>query len=203
MKIDLYGLSSPPQKRRESGGPGTAPRPSRPGFPLSRRAVRGIGRACDAAILCNYRGSPWPGLVRLGPAIHVFGAKIVALSRRGCPGTSPGKGLLKAKFGATRSPEPPFNFPRTAVRFRGNDDWGAATRGDTPLFTSRRTLRRYLTCVTSLAAVGLPIPRSLGERPHQVGRRPAGDARSGKVAVCRPDIRLDAPRQRQHMGIPG
>jgi hypothetical protein len=63
---------------------------------------------------------------------------------------------------------------------------------------------RYLTCATSLAAGGRPpIPRSLGERPHQVRCRPGGDARSGEVAVCRPDVRLDAPRQRQYMGIPG
>ena len=40
------------------------------------------------------------------------------------PRDEPGQGLLKAKFGATRSPEPPFNFPRTALRFRGNDDRG-------------------------------------------------------------------------------
>jgi len=34
----------------------------------------------------------------------------------------PGQGLLQAKFGGKRPPELPLNFPRTALRFRGDDD---------------------------------------------------------------------------------
>ncbi len=37
------------------------------------------------------------------------------------PGTRPGKGLLEPKFGAKLSKELPFDFPRTALRFCGND----------------------------------------------------------------------------------
>jgi hypothetical protein len=35
------------------------------------------------------------------------------------PGTSPGKGLWGAKFGAKRPYEMPFNFPRTALQLAG------------------------------------------------------------------------------------
>ena len=38
------------------------------------------------------------------------------------PGTSPGKGLLEAKFGITRSSKLPLSFPRTALRFRGKGE---------------------------------------------------------------------------------
>jgi hypothetical protein len=52
----------------------------------------------------------------LGPAIPVFGADIMAGSRRGCPGRAPGKGLFEPKLAAKRSDELPFDFPRKALR---------------------------------------------------------------------------------------
>jgi hypothetical protein len=56
----------------------------------------------------------------LGPAIHVFG-KDRGWLKMWMPGTSPGKGLLEAKFGAKRSDELPFNFPRTALPLAGRE----------------------------------------------------------------------------------
>src|SRR5216683_6221862 len=61
---------------------GAGPHPNPP--PCPRRAVRGIGGGCEAVILRNQ--TPVAGL---GPAIHVFGAEIVAASRRGLYGDSP------------------------------------------------------------------------------------------------------------------
>jgi hypothetical protein len=77
--------SSPSTK---AGGVPLRPRGGVAGVPLTptlsrqRRAVRGIEGGCEVTILCNQRGSPWPDLVWLGPATHVFGAEIVAGSRR-------------------------------------------------------------------------------------------------------------------------
>jgi hypothetical protein len=87
-----------------------SPRPS----PRKRgRAVRGSGGGCEAAILCNQRGSPWPDLVRLGQTKSGH-----PRLWRGDPGrletwmsgTSPGKGFSEAKFAAKRS-------ARTTVQF--------------------------------------------------------------------------------------
>ena len=53
-----------------------------------RMAVRGMGDGCEVTILRSQRGSPWPDLVGLGPAIHVSGAEILA-GLRGLYGYSP------------------------------------------------------------------------------------------------------------------
>jgi len=41
-----------------------------------------------------------------------------------------------------------------------------------------------------------------GKTSHQIGGRPARNACSGEVAIGGLDIRLDAAREREHMGIP-
>jgi hypothetical protein len=58
----------------------------------------------------------------LGPAIHVFGANIVTASRRGCPGRAWARGFWDGKLEQKRLHELPSELPRTALRFRGNDE---------------------------------------------------------------------------------
>src|SRR5205814_10269550 len=95
---------------RESGRPESAPglnrvqppRPCNPGFPLSRRAVRGIETGCAYSYSHNV-GSPWPGLAH-GCPVEQLGQCGIERRELQCnckyplPGLVPGTHVLTAEI---------------------------------------------------------------------------------------------------------
>src|SRR5262245_44257418 len=93
-----------------------------PSFSADGRAVRGTAAGCEAAILCNQGGSPWPDLVRPSTSL----ARTLWLAQDVGARDEPGQGVFRTK---TRSKP----LGRTAFRFSPDTPAadGRTTDGDT------------------------------------------------------------------------
>jgi hypothetical protein len=93
-------------------------------FPRNRRGCPGNRRRLRGRDPVQPKRIPVAGL---RPAIHVFGAEILADLRRGCPRrawTSPGRGFRNQDSRQNARHELPSNFPRTALPECGNPGSG-------------------------------------------------------------------------------
>jgi hypothetical protein len=70
----------------------------------------------------RYRTTEKYAVAGLGPATYVFPRRVRGLVKTWMPGTRPGKGCFGAKSGGKPRQKSAFEFPRTALRFRGNDE---------------------------------------------------------------------------------
>jgi hypothetical protein len=114
------------RRPRESGGPGPAPGldrgpPAEHLQPLGSRFRAGLSGESEAVARprsCpTSKESPWPDLVRPSTS----SARRSWLAQDVDARDEPGQGALGTKIRGKRPPERPLNFPRTALRFRGND----------------------------------------------------------------------------------
>ncbi len=84
------------------------------------------------------------------------------------PGTSPGKGLLQAKFGVKRPPELPLNFPRTDLQAPG----GERSRGRGPACRAGKVRSAF----SAAKAASRPHPGPF--RPWRIEYPPERQART-------------------------
>src|SRR6266404_5554316 len=88
---------------------------------------KAVARSRSCATREDPRGRTWSGHPRLRCGDSGW-------LKTWMPGTSPGKGLLQAKFGVKRPPELPLNFPRTALPPASEGSEALVDRTDTPSF---------------------------------------------------------------------
>src|SRR5207237_844002 len=107
----------------------------------------------------------------LGPAIHVFGAAVVAASRRGCPGRARARGFGRHEL--------PFNFPgqpcacgeRGLSMLSQRSEFYAALRLSRPILISRLPVNKFLwgnSLLTQWPMASAPDDRQRIDRARQV-----------------------------------
>jgi hypothetical protein len=150
-------------------------------------------RSCATKV--DPRGRTWPGHPRLLPRTSWLAQDVGAQDE-------PGRGAFRTKTHRKRSDELPFDFPRTGLRVRGDDEFVGREDSLMASFAGNRWLNEMCACSSAFAGATSGRTGGISTHPQLSRTRAAGTMKLPTIRLSRSSLLASSISRRAWIAAP-